>query len=90
MISVASAMAVRVRGELVQHGARNVAFAMDAITTGQSAEKLPRCEQVEAANRSREKLEVINQKTERKDSPKRKTDSTEIPQRKQLMLRLIS
>ena len=42
VIDVVNITAVRARRELVQHGARSVAFAMVGTTTEQSAGRLPR------------------------------------------------
>ena len=56
---VTSALA---RGELVQHGARSVAFAEGRITTRQSVERLLRYKQEEAPNpssRSKEKANLL-------------------------------
>ena len=53
VIGVESATAVEARRELVQHGARSVAFARDGTTTRQSAGRLPRSKEQEVGlNRS--------------------------------------
>ena len=53
--SVANTTAVRVRRELVQHGARSVAFATVGTTTRWSAGRLPRYKEQEVLNQSRGK-----------------------------------
>ena len=46
-------MAVMVRRELAQHGARSVAFARDVTTTRQSVGRLPRCQEEVDPSRSK-------------------------------------
>ena len=50
---VAGTMAVMVRRELAQHGARSVAFARDVTTTRQSVGRLPRCQEEVDPSRSK-------------------------------------
>ena len=52
VINAADVTAALARGELVQHGARSVAFAEGRITTRQSVERLLRCKHEEAPNPS--------------------------------------
>ena len=52
VIDAADVTAALARGELVQHGARSVAFAEGRITTKQSVGRLLRCKQEEAPNPS--------------------------------------
>ena len=61
-ISAADVMAVLVRREPAQHGARRVAFAKARITTGQSVRRLLRCKQEEVpspSSRSKGKANLL-------------------------------
>ena len=62
VIDAADVTAALVRGELVQHGARSVAFAEGRTTTRQSVGRLLRCKQEEApspSSRSKGKANLL-------------------------------